>query len=64
MEKRTESKVKDKAVKLAGGSVMDDFGIIMASQTHGRGGYFTVPVFYIAFTMTVAGRPAKRGNSP
>lgn len=24
-----ESKVKDKAVKLAGGSVMDDFGIIM-----------------------------------
>lgn len=38
MEKRTESKVKDKAVKLAGGSVMDDFGIIMASQTHGKGG--------------------------
>jgi hypothetical protein len=43
-----ESKVKDKAVKLAGRSVMDDFGIILASQTGLRQGGTTL--LYVYFT--------------
>lgn len=43
-----ESKVKDKAVKLAGRSVMDDFGIILAGQTGLRQGGATL--LYVYFT--------------
>lgn len=59
-----ESKVKDKAVKLAGRSVMDDFGIILAGQTGLRqGGYVIIRVFYTLFTVAVSIYPAERNHS-